>query len=196
MFEMTAESLNLARMQRTWDAIKERYQAYQLVLPGSPRFVCQAELCDAHCCRAFSVNLGESEVARMEQESGLQTVQFLECEDGRPVVLPLAQPFLLARNDNRCRLLGDDLGCTQYHGRPNACRLYPHFVVFIDEASKRPVTADLGGIVRSFEPPPAGPYVPLLLAHVECPGLTGAPLDQTEWDRLIRQTYQLQYCPE
>lgn len=190
---MTGPMFDVAGMQRTWDGIKERYQAYGLALPGSARFICQAELCDAHCCRAFSVTLGEAEASRMERESGLQPVQFLECEDGKPIALPLAQPFLLARSDNRCRMLGDDLACTQYHGRPNACRLYPHFVVFIDEAASRPVTADLDGIVRSFESPSEGPYVPLLLRHVECPGFTGAPMARTEWETLFRDTYQLQY---
>jgi Fe-S-cluster containining protein len=182
-----------ALMQRTWDAIAPRYQAYALALPGSARFICQAELCDAHCCRVFSVNLGESEVARMERESGLRPVMFLECENGAPIALPLAQPYLLARADNRCRLLGDDLSCNQYHGRPNACRLYPHFVVFIDAAANRPVTADLDGIARSFADRPAGPYVPLLLRHVECPGFTGPPMDTAEWETLLRDTYQLQY---
>ena len=180
-------------METAWDAIAARYRAYTLALPGSPRFICQAALCDAHCCRAFSVNLGEAEVQRMERESGLLPVHFLECEDGAPIALPLAQPYLLARANNRCRLLGDDLACTQYHGRPNACRLYPHFVVFIDAAANRPVTADREGIDRSFPPTSAAPYVALLLRHVECPGFTGPPMTAVEWEALMRDTYQLQY---
>ena len=36
--------------------------------------------------------------------------------------------------------------------------------------------------------------VPLLLGHVECPGFTGEPIGDVEWNRLFRETYQLQYA--
>jgi Fe-S-cluster containining protein len=189
---MPTLAVEIERMRRTWEAIAARYQAYHLALPGSARFICQAELCDAHCCRAFSVNLGDAEVARMQRDSGLELVEFLECEDGAPITLPLAQPYLLGRGDNRCRLLAENLSCTQYHGRPNACRLYPHFVVFIDPIANRPVTADLEAIGQSFAQA-AGPLVPLLLRHVECPGFTGPPMEAPEWEALLRDTYALQY---
>jgi len=186
------------RMNAAWVMIAARYEAYGLGLPGSCRFECQPDLCDAHCCRAFSVNLGASEVARMQRESTLQPVQFLECEDGEPITLPMAQPFLLARAENRCGLLGADLRCTQYHGRPDACRLYPHFVIFVDPKNGRPVTADLPVMSASFEAALAGRegrYVPLLLRHSECPGFTGPPMDHAEWEALLCATYQLQYPP-
>lgn len=183
-------------MASAWELIAARYAAYALGLPGSSRFECQAELCQAHCCRAFSVNLGDAEVARMERESGLQPLHFLECEDGEPLRLPMAQPYLLARAQNGCRLLGEDLGCTEYHGRPDACRLYPHFVVFVDPANGRPVTADLREMAASFAAAlegGEGRYVPLLLRHIECPGFTGPPMAHREWEALLRATYQLQY---
>ena len=81
-------------MRQAWERLADRYRAYSLCLPGSASFICQAQLCKAHCCRAFSVNLGEGEVARMEAASGLAAVRFLECEEGEPIVLPMAQPYL------------------------------------------------------------------------------------------------------
>jgi Fe-S-cluster containining protein len=179
-------------MRQAWERLADRYRAYSLCLPGSASFICQAQLCKAHCCRAFSVNLGEGEVARMEAASGLAAVRFLECEEGEPIVLPMAQPYLLARADNRCRLLGDDLACTQYHGRPNACRLYPHFMIFFDAETERPVTAEQQGMRASFSRP-GEPYTPLLLRHVECPGFTGPPMTDDAWERLAGEIYHLQY---
>jgi hypothetical protein len=188
-------------MRSVWESIADRYAAYQLTMPGSPTFICQAALCDAHCCRAFSVNLGEAEVARMQRASGLLPVHFLESENGAPVTLPLAQPYLLRRAENRCAQLAADLSCGQYEGRPNACRLYPHFVLFVDPASLRPVHADLEGMGASFTSTTAadqlapGPYVPLLLRHVECPGFTGPPITSNEWLELFADTFRLQYPP-
>ena len=184
---------------RAWAAVAGRYAAYDLVLPGSATFECQPTLCDAYCCRSYSVNLGDSEVARMAASSGLPASRFLETEDGEPIALPMAQPFLLRREDNRCALLGDDLRCTQYHGRPDACRLYPHFVVFIDEAAAKPVYADMEAINRSMAAFRAGeelPLVPLLLRHVECPGFTGPPMTAGQWHELFETTFALQYGAE
>ena len=117
-------------MADTWQTISSRYAAYTLAMPGAATFRCQPELCDAHCCRAFTVNLGESEVSRMAASSGLPASRFLESSHGEPLALPLAQPYILARRHNRCALLGPSLTCSQYEGRPNACRLYPHFMIF------------------------------------------------------------------
>ena len=128
--------------------------------------------------------------------SGLPAFRFLETEDGEPIALPMAQPFLLRRENNRCALLGDDLRCSQYHGRPDACRLYPHFVVFIDEAAVKPVYADMEAITRSMEAFRSGeepPLVPLLLRHVECPGFTGPPMTAADWHSLFETTFALQY---
>ena len=186
-------------MRSVWESIADRYAAYQLAMPGSPTFICQAELCDAHCCRAFSVNLGEAEVERMQRANGLQPLHFLESEDGVPLKLPLAQPYLLKRAENRCAQLGPWLSCGQYDGRPNACRLYPHFVLFIDPASLRPVHAEIDGMLASFAAATGvaelapGLYVPLLLRHVECPGFTGPPMTSIEWCKLFDDTFRLQY---
>jgi hypothetical protein len=187
------------RMRSLWESIAARYAAYQLTMPGSPTFVCQADLCNAHCCRAFSVNLGEREVERMQRASGLQPLHFLESVDGVTVKLPLAQPYLLKRAENGCAQLGPGLSCGQYDGRPNACRLYPHFVLFIDPASLRPVHAETDGMRASFAAAAAidgaapGPYVPLLLRHVECPGFTGDAMSSSEWRSLFEDTFRLQY---
>jgi Fe-S-cluster containining protein len=186
-------------MQSIWESLSARYEAYQLALPGSPRFICQAELCDAHCCRAFSVNLGDGEVARMERSSGLQPIEFLESEDGELVTLPLAQPYLLKRAENHCALLRDDLGCGQYDGRPNACHLYPHFIIFVDANTGRPVHLERPAMRTAFEAALAGSdeggHMALLLRHTECPGFTGAPMGEGEWRELFVQTFELQYPP-
>ncbi len=184
-------------MSALWEAVAPRLEAYRLVLPGAPSFVCQASGCDAHCCRAFSVALGDREVSRLGRASGLAASAFLELDDGQPVVLPLAQPYLLARSDGRCRLLGADLGCTQYEGRPDACRLYPHFVLFFEPATARPVHSDMAAMGSALQwalgkTTRAG-TVPLLLRHVECPGFTGPALEQEAWKRLLKETARLQY---
>ncbi|MBA4181127.1 MAG: hypothetical protein C0506_11110 [Anaerolinea sp.] len=195
---MADAAFPLDLLGRAWKLVAGRYAAYELVLPGSAGFQCQPRLCDAFCCRSYSVNLGEVEVARMATTSGLLPARFLETENGEPIVLPMAQPFLLRREDNRCALLGDDLRCTQYHGRPDACRLYPHFVVFINEAEAKPVYADLDAIAEAMAAFRSGgkpPLVPLLLRHVECPGFTGPPMTGEEWQVLFATTYELQYAP-
>lgn len=186
----------LDRIVAAWDHVRERFGAYSLVLPGTPSFICQPNLCTAHCCNAFSVNLGEAEAARMTRETGMALVQFLELEDGDPITLPLAQPFLLAREGGHCRFLGPELGCTVYTGRPNACRLYPHFVVFVDDATGKVTTPPPGDARRALDALLAGQPlspVPLLLGHAECPGFTGDPLPLASWRTLLEVTYQLQY---
>jgi Fe-S-cluster containining protein len=183
-------------MQSVWESLAERYSAYQLALPGSPTFHCQPHSCDAYCCRAYSVSLGQPEAERMERASGKTFIEFLECEDGEPITLPLAQPYLLRRENNRCAQLNADLSCGEYEGRPNACRLYPHFVLFIDTASGRPVHSEIEGMRASLDyvfGNDAGPYLPLLLRHTECPGFTGAPMTAPEWRQLLITTAALQY---
>ncbi len=136
----------------------------------------------------------------MRQASALPPVAFLESEHGAPIHLPLAQPFLLKRSNNHCALLRDDLACGQYEGRPNACRLYPHFVLFIDPSTRRPLHADLDVMTASFEATLAGATptadarcVPLLLRHIECPGFTGPPMSTEDWRSLFAETFRLQY---
>jgi Fe-S-cluster containining protein len=189
-------SVTFDAMRRAWQILGARWEAYALVLPGDPTFVCQPSVCDAHCCRAFSVSLGAREIARMQTASRLRPERFLELEDGVPLVLPLAQPFLLARAENRCALLGPALECSQYDGRPDACRLYPHFAVAFDTETAKPLRSRDAGIdalverVISGDPP--GATVPLLLRHIECPGSTGPPMDAAEWAALFRRTAALQ----
>ena len=193
---MLDKQIPVASLQSAWDHVAARYAAYKLVLPGSPTFICQADSCDAYCCRAYTVNLGEGEVARMASASGLDPSRFLEYYDGLPLALPMAQPFLLRREDNRCVLLGEDLRCGQYHGRPDACRLYPHFLIFINRSTWKPVYADTGGFANSvatFEAGCDGPLIPLLLRHVECPGFTGPPISVESWWALFEATNLAQY---
>lgn len=184
-------------MNEAWGELEERLAAYRLVLPGTPSFVCQPNVCTAHCCHAFSVNMGDAEAARMTRETGMQMVQFVELDDGEPVTLPMAQPYLLARQEGHCRFLGEDLGCTVYTGRPNACRLYPHFVVFWDAVARRPLFAGKPEFAAAVEATLAGEEtspLPLLLGHSECPGFTGPPLGEPEWRALFGETYHLQFA--
>jgi Fe-S-cluster containining protein len=173
-----------------------RWQAYQLITPETPAFTCQPHLCDAHCCRKFTVNMGDGEVARLERTTGLIPAEFLEVEDGRPIALPLAQPYVLAHRQQGCHFLGADLGCTAYPGRPEACRLYPHFVVAFDlehGRAQRDRAPELPGLVESaLAGEDTGAMVPLLLRHSECPGFTGEPLGFEAWSSLFRATAKLQ----
>lgn len=185
-------------MREAWSVASPRLEAYDIVLPGSRRFICQPTVCTAYCCHAYSVSLGDAEVERLRRFEDLEPVEFLELdEDGTPVTLPMAQPFLLARKDNHCKMLSPELGCTVYHGRPNACRLYPHFVVFWDAAAGRARTVPSKRCAAAFEAALKGKLygpVPLLLGHTECPGFTGEPIGEDDWDALFRATYQLQYA--
>ncbi len=186
-----------AAMGAAWQALEERLAAYQLVLPGSPAFICQPLVCTAHCCHAFSVNMGDAEAERMTRETGMQLVQFVELDDGEPITLPMAQPYLLARSEGQCRFLGAELGCSVYHGRPNACRLYPHFVVFWDADEKRPIYGHQPGsgeAVAAVLRGEAAAPLPLLLGHSECPGFTGPVLDGAAWRELLVETYHLQFA--
>ena len=191
--------VNLEAMQpvigAAWAVLAPRWEAYRLVSTGDPSFICQPHDCDAHCCRKFTVSLGQAEVDRLQRSSELLPAEFLEVENGRPVTLPLANPYVLARRGNGCALLGDDLSCTQYHARPGACRLYPHFVVAFDTAAGRPARVpDMGlsELVANLLSGRAETVVPLLLRHVECPGFTGPPLSDEAWAELFRATAAMQ----
>ncbi len=185
-------------MREAWAAVRPRFEAYNLLLPGSARFVCQPDVCTAFCCHAYSVNLGDEEVERFRRFESMELIDFLEVdEDGEPIKLPMAQPYLLARADGHCKMLGEHLGCTTYDGRPNACRLYPHFVVFWDPEAERARSTPSRRAAAAFEAASLGNtygLIPMLLGHSECPGFTGAPLEPAEWYDLFRRTYQLQYA--
>lgn len=178
-----------ARMADAWRSASSRFAGYHLLLPGSPSFVCRTDACEARCCHVFSVAMHDRDVAHFAHVTGLQPVHFLELEGGEPIRLPLAQPYLLARDDGHCRFLEPEHHCGVYEARPTACRLYPHFVIYWDCASARPV----------YESPPAlaecasdGPVVPLLLGHDDCPGFDGPPLSTETWLALLRETDHLQ----
>lgn len=185
-------------MAGAWEVAAGRFEAYRLVVPGSPAFVCQPQVCTAYCCHAYSVSMSEADVARMRRLEGLEPVEFLERdEDGTPVTLPMAQPYLLAREQNRCKMLAKDLRCGAYEGRPNACRLYPHFVAFWDVDARRALTTPSKRCAAAFDAARRGNLfgpVPLLLGHSECPGFTGDPIATDEWFALFGRTYQLQYA--
>ena len=191
---MNVQPRALQRLRDTWRRIASDYPAYDLLLPGAPAFICQAEACSAHCCRTFSVPVGEADVRRMQTATGLQPVDFLESEDGKPIALPLAEPYLLARSGGRCRLLGDDLACTHYDGRPTACRVYPHQVLWVSEQSARPVYPGIGAAQEAVSATLAGTgdAVALLLRHLECPGFTGEPIGERQWATLLLETALLQ----
>lgn len=186
-----------AAMHEAWERVAPRFQAYHLIVPGSPKFICQPAVCTAYCCHAYSVSLSDADVQRMRRFESLEPVEFLELdEDGTPVTLPMAQPYLLARKDNHCKMLTPELGCGTYHGRPNACRLYPHFVVFWDAEADRARTTASRRVEAAFEAISKGKVygpTPLLLGHSECPGFTGEPIEEAEWWALFESTYQLQY---
>ena len=175
-----------------WKRVEARYGSYRLVLPGEPRFICQPHECDAYCCRAFNVAIGEGEAERLRAASGLDPARFLESEDGEPIALPLATPFVLGRRDGRCVFLDAELACEQYEARPSPCRSYPHQVVFVDAGSGRPARPSPEEARRAVEAViagrPAGGATPLLLRHDQCPGFTGPPTTEAEWAALLRET--------
>ena len=185
------DDVELDAMRVAWATIQARYQAYELFLPGDPSFMCQPHVCDAHCCRKFSVSVGEEERLRMERETGLTPIQFLECEDGEPIALPMLRPYLLRRSEkeSRCAMLGDGLECTVYTGRPDACRQYPYQVLFPARARG----LDRDEATRALRP---GVHdVALLVRHIECPGFTGPPIPEDLWHSLRQTTFELQGGP-
>ena len=186
---------DIERQQKAvWRTFESEFAAYALILPGDASFVCQARECRAHCCRAFSVPLGDGEVARMKNSSGLPSGKFLESEDGEPVLLPLVQPYLLSRTDGHCTLLQLDMGCGQYDGRPNACRLYPHQLLVI--RAGRVVSPGPAAVRKGLGEMEAGlsaEMTVLLMRHRECPGFTGPPLTVADWLALLHETCALQF---
>jgi Fe-S-cluster containining protein len=176
-----------------WRPIAERYPAYSLLRPGDASFICQAQACQSYCCHAFSVSMGESDVARMRAASRLPASRFLECEDGQPLVVPLYQPYLMARSDGRCTLLRPDMACGQYEGRPDDCRLYPHQVLFAHRKDGGEAHPSRRNIRRTLAFEVEGELVPLLIRHNECPGFTGPALSVDAWAAQLRETATIQY---
>ncbi len=201
---MPRGSTNERATRRVWDEIAPGILAYDLVLPGAHSFICRAQTCNAWCCRALSVPLDDPDVHRLHGSSNLAPEQFIECIDGEPIVLPLLQPYLLARSGGSCALLGSGLACACYDGRPDACRAYPFQVLFADVETARLVQPDeekllditvvleeIGGATGSLVID--RPFIPLLVRHRECPGFTGPRLTVRDWAGLVRATAALQY---
>ena len=187
-------------MEAVWAEMAGRFGAYGLVIPGSTAFQCLMAACQKHCCNRYTVNLSDADVARVVRYSGLLPRDFLECEEGEPIALPLAQPFVLGRAHGTCVFLGEDMGCRQYTGRPNACRLYPHFALFVDRETGKPTYGDTPAIARSLDAWLSGRsdgLVPVLMRHLDCPGFGGdRPLAESEWLSILTQTARIQYAPE
>lgn len=187
-------------MESAWRKMSDRLDAYELVIPGTTAFGCLMSACTQHCCNRYTVNLSERDVDRVARFSGLAPRDFLDCEDGEPLALPLAQPYVLSRNQGTCVFLGPDMSCQQYEGRPNACRLYPHFVLFVDPETAKPTYGDTAAITRSFEHCLTGqPFalVPVLMRHRACPGFDGdRRLAEPEWLSLLQETARIQYAPD
>lgn len=192
--------VRFASLVHAWNTVAPKYEAYKLVLPGDPSFLCQPQECDAYCCRTFSVSLGDREVARFERESGLKRASFLELEGDEPIALPLAQPYLLARTDGCCSMLGGDLSCTRYGARPDACRLFPYQLLFIERREHRnvrPSEAERSTAVAAMLRGAAdGGLAAFLVGHAECPGFTEAPLSRADWGGLVRRIHGLQFGGE
>ena len=176
-------------LEALWERIRERYGSYRLVLPGEPSFICQPHECDAYCCRAFNVALDERGGGAVggRPPAGPPS-RFLESEDGEPITLPLANPFVLGRREGHCVFLSDELACDEYEARPDAvplcirtrsCSSTPRAGRAAQppaEAGRRAVEAVAEG--RATEGP-----VPLLLRHDQCPGFTGPASTEEAWAR-------------
>lgn len=187
-----------AALAATWSAIAPRFPNYELVTPTSPSFVCLTGECPVHCCKRFSVSLGDRERDRLAAVHRIAPDSFLEMVDGEPLTMPLAQPFLLARREGQCVLLRDDLLCGVHQGRPDACRLYPHFVLFVEPGTLKHNHSDTAGMRESVAAAASGavpgPYAPLLVRHLDCPGFSGTPAGDEGWRALLTETARLQYA--
>jgi Fe-S-cluster containining protein len=184
------------RSRAAWAAIAARFGGYGFVGPETPAFRCLSSACPVNCCRPFTVALDAEDLERFLRLSGLPVESVVECEGGVPVVLPLAEPYVLAREGGACRFLGADGRCTQYEARPTACRLYPYQVVFVDEGTGRliaPSPERVREAMAALEGVGGVGTVPVLLFHRACPGFVGEPLGEVAWLRLLRDTLSLQF---
>jgi len=186
------------RARAAWAAIAPRVAAYAFVGPETPAFRCLSSDCPVNCCRPFTVALDAEDLARFTRVSGLPVEAIVECADGLPVVLPLTEPYVLARHDGACKFLGPDGRCKQYDARPSACRLYPYQVLLVDEGAGRITSPSPGRVqaaLAAIDDPSGGDgeIVPVLLAHRACPGFTGLPLGIEGWRQLLRETLVLQF---
>ncbi|HJP41344.1 MAG TPA: YkgJ family cysteine cluster protein [Dehalococcoidia bacterium] len=182
-----------AKSLQHWQQLQEHFPRYALVLPGDKDFVCQPEQCGASCCRNTNVAIRESDRSRLEHHSGLPSQEFLECENGKLLTLPLAFPYFLSRRDGGCTLLGSANLCSQYPGRPDPCRAYPYAVLLIDSSTGWPArltSSAVGESLNGVHPELLGLH-PLLVRHVDCPGFTEDRISAEDWESIIWETAEL-----
>lgn len=185
----------IGRVRAAWSLIAPRFGGYELVLPDTPGFRCLSSDCPANCCRPYSVPLDEEDLARFLSRSGLPIEEVVECEDGRPVVLPLVEPYLLARSGGACKFLASDGRCQQYEARPAACRLYPFQAILVDGDEARivsPSARRLRDAFAALDEADSG-VIPVLIRHRACPGFVDEPLGEGRWRELLRAVMELQH---
>lgn len=176
-----------------WARIATGYPGYAAVLPGDPAFLCQAQRCEAWCCRNLTVPIGDADAGRLAGFTGLPLSRLVESEDGVPLRLPLVDPYVLARRDGGCAHLGGDDTCTVYDGRPSACRLYPHQILFFDDSGRPAAVRDPHAAVEALLNGEPGGVTPVLVRHLPCPGFTGPPLSARAWAALAREVAAVQF---
>jgi Fe-S-cluster containining protein len=84
--------------------------------------------CFNSCCADVNVILTPLDVLGLARRLGLHTRDFLDQYTGNPITKDLQLPVVILKMrdepEKRCQFLGDQ-GCTVYHHRPWACRMYP-----------------------------------------------------------------------
>lgn len=93
-------------------------------------FGCHGELkCFNQCCADVSIMLTPYDILRLARKLDITTGEFLDNYTLTPLHKKLQLPVkFLKMNDEEaakpCHFVGED-GCTVYHDRPWACRMYP-----------------------------------------------------------------------
>jgi Fe-S-cluster containining protein len=101
----------------------------QLGAGASFCFDCNPQLpCFTHCCSDVNIVLTPLDVLSLARKVGLPTRQFLDRHTLTPITKDLHLPVVMLKMqptpEKRCPFVGDQ-GCTVYHERPWACRMYP-----------------------------------------------------------------------
>jgi uncharacterized protein len=84
--------------------------------------------CFNSCCADVNILLTPLDVLRLARKAGLSTHEFLDRHTLTPITKDLHLPVVMLRMSEeagrRCPFVGEQ-GCTVYHERPWACRMYP-----------------------------------------------------------------------
>ena len=94
------------------------------------RFTCHPGVpCFNRCCADVTIVLTPYDVLRLARHLGLHTRLFLEKHTANPITKDLHLPIVMLKmraddEAKRCPFLADQ-GCSVYHDRPWACRMYP-----------------------------------------------------------------------